>query len=178
MTSPNDGRLLDRAAVDRLVVEHLPMALRLAQRLTDDADLAEDLVQEALCRVLRQWKSFRGDSKFGTWMLQVVVNTDRDRRRRRQPQQSIDALEVSSGASSASERMATEELAVKIRQTIDQLPDRQREVAIVCLGEGLAASEAAKVLETTPANIHACLHLARKRIAEAIGFAYVAAKKS
>ena len=44
--------------VDRLVVQHLPAALRLAKRLTSDPNTAEDLVQEALCRVLDRWKSF------------------------------------------------------------------------------------------------------------------------
>src|SRR5687767_6704041 len=72
---------MDRHTVDRLVVEHLPAALRLAQRLTNDTHSAEDIVQEALCRVLRRWTSYRGDAAFRTWMLQIVVNVERDRRR-------------------------------------------------------------------------------------------------
>src|SRR5688572_28310866 len=73
---------IDRRSVDQLVVEHLPVALRLAQRLTNDPDTAEDVVQEALCRVLKRWKSYRGEATFSTWMMQIVVNVDRDRRRR------------------------------------------------------------------------------------------------
>ena len=65
---------IDRRMVDQLVVAHLPAALRLAQRLVGDPDQAEEVVQDALCRVLSQWKSFRGESTFGTWMLQIVVN--------------------------------------------------------------------------------------------------------
>jgi DNA-directed RNA polymerase specialized sigma24 family protein len=45
-------------------------------------------------------------------------------------------------------------------------------VALLSLGEGLAASDVALVLETTEANVHTCLHLARKRIAKAIGVNY------
>ena len=74
---------IDRHAVDQLVVAHLPVALRLAQRLTNDPNTAEEVVQEALCRVLTRWTSFRGDAAFSTWLLQIVVNVDRDRRRRR-----------------------------------------------------------------------------------------------
>src|SRR3972149_10531428 len=76
MTQP-----IDRSTLDRLVVEHLPVALRFALRLTGNADTAEDVVQESLCRVLRSWRSYRGEAAFGTWMLQIVVNVDRDRRR-------------------------------------------------------------------------------------------------
>jgi DNA-directed RNA polymerase specialized sigma24 family protein len=54
-------RPIDRTAIDRLAVEHLPMALRMALRLSGDADAAEDLVQETLCRVLRQWRTYRSE---------------------------------------------------------------------------------------------------------------------
>ena len=84
-TSPGHeghGTATDRRDVDRLVVEHLPAALRFALRLTRDEHAAEDVVQEALCRVLRQWRTYRGEASFKTWFLQIVVNVDRDRRRR------------------------------------------------------------------------------------------------
>ena len=73
---------IDRSTVDRLVVEHLPVAMCLAWRFTGNAHDAEDVVQEVLCRVLRRWRSYRGESAFRTWMLQIVVNVDRDRRRK------------------------------------------------------------------------------------------------
>lgn len=37
---------IDRHTVDQLVVEHLPVALRFAQRLTNDPDAAGEIVQE------------------------------------------------------------------------------------------------------------------------------------
>ena len=60
----------------------------------------------------------------------------------------------------------------KVRATIDGLPERQREVALISLGEGLPARDVARILEITEANVHTCLHLARKRIAQAIGVDY------
>jgi len=169
---PNEQPLLDRAGVDRLVVEHLPAVLGLAQRLTGNADLAEDLVQEALCRVLKRWPSFRGECQFRTWMMQIVVNADRDFRRResrRKTEQTEQLAETPSREPEASDRVAAADLAGRVRQVIAGLPDRQREVALLCLGEGMAAGEAAEVLQTTVANVHTCLHLARKRIATSIG---------
>lgn len=166
------ARPIDRNTVDRLVVEHLPAALRFALRLTGDSHTAEDVVQESLCRVLRQWQSYRGDASFGTWMLKIVVNVDRDRRRRRRDAEPIPLEEPVSRMAPPSEQAALGELDDEIRRAIDQLPGRQREVTLLSFGEGLSASEIARVLDITEDNVHACLHVARKRIARLIGVDY------
>jgi RNA polymerase sigma-70 factor (ECF subfamily) len=163
------GRPIDRRAVDQLVVEHLPMALRMALRLSGDAHVAEDLVQETLCRVLRQWKSFRGEASFRTWTLQILMNVDRDRRRRLHVYEPLETNELAGDADQPVELAAAAELNAEVRAAVDALPERQREVALLTWGEGLAASEIASVLEITEANVYTCLHLARKRVAQAIG---------
>ena len=167
---------IDRQMVNQLVTQHLPAALRLAQRLTNDADTAEDVVQEALCRVLGRWKSYRGEASFSTWMMQIVVNVDRDRRRRSREFHKISPDLFVSTAASPNEDAAAAELSGLIRIAIDNLPDRQREVALLSLGEGLEPTDVAYILQTTEANVHTCLHLARRRIAKAIGLDYVRRK--
>lgn len=169
---PFDGSPIDRDAVDRLVVEHLPAALRLALRLTGDADIAEDVVQNALCRVLREWRSFRGEAAFSTWLFRIVLNVDRDRRRQRDILPLPDE-EMACGADLPVEKALANELHGTIRAAIDGLPQRQREVALLILGEGLPPDEVARLLKTTRGNVHTCLHLARKQIARAIGVDYV-----
>jgi RNA polymerase sigma-70 factor (ECF subfamily) len=134
--------------------------------------MAEDVVQEALCRVLRRWHSFRGECDFKTWMLQIVVNVDRDRRRSRRQLMPMPPDHPSANNDLPADCAAAAELSHRIRMEIDRLPTRQREVALLVFGEGLAAREAAIVLETTEANVHTCLHLARKRIAQMIGTDY------
>ena len=163
---------IDRSEVDRLAVEHLPVTLRFALRLTGDPHIAEDVVQEALCLVLRRWRSYRGEASFGTWMLQIVINVDRDRRRRQRDVQPIPAGEVMSNVASPVQQAVANELHANVRAAIDRLPERQREVALLSLGEGFAARDVARLLQTTEGNVHACLHLARKRIAQAIGVDY------
>ncbi len=163
------ARPIDRTTVDRLVVKHLPQALRFARRLTGDPHAAEDVVQEALCLVLKRWRSFRGEASFSTWMMQIILNVDRDRRRRQRKTVPLVPDEIASTQSHPPEEAVAEELHIRIRQAIDRLPDRQREVAILTLGEGLSAKQVADVLQTTEANVHTCLCLARKRIAQVLG---------
>lgn len=65
--------------LDRLVTQNLSSALRFAIRLTGTVDAAEDVLQEALVRVARSWKSFRKEAEFRTWLLRIVINVFRDR---------------------------------------------------------------------------------------------------
>lgn len=167
---------IDRHTVDQLAVEELPAAMRLAQRLTNDADAAEEVVQEALCRVLSGWRGYRGEASFRTWMLQIVVNVVRDRRRRRRESTKLPRELSVTGAAEPNEQAAAAELSEIIRAAINDLPDRQRDVALLSLGEGLDANEVAYILQTTEANVHTCVHLARKRIARAIGINYARRK--
>jgi len=162
-------RPVDKHAVDQLVVKHLPATLSFAQRLTGNADVAEDVVQEALCRVLRRWKSYRGESEFSTWMMQIVVNVDRDRRRSRRPSNSITDEQVDASLDNPNEQLVAVELSERVQMIVQKLPDRQREVALLCMVEGRSTEQVAEILQTTPANVHTCLHLARKHLATALG---------
>jgi len=163
------ARPIDRSTVDRLVVEHLPAALRVASRLTGDAHAAEDLVQETLCRVLRQWRSFRGDASFKTWMLRILMNLDRDRRRTLRLHQPLDEGVGIEMAPAPVEIAVAHEMHMAVRTAVERLPERQREVAVLSWGEGLAAGEVASVLGISEANVYTNLHLARKRLAQALG---------
>lgn len=161
-------RPIDRDEIDRLVLECLPNALRFALRLTSDPLEAEELVQETLLRVLKRWESYRSESSFRTWMMSILLNAHRDRLRR--PQREEPLLEQPlSPVAEPIEQVAKTETAAKIIAEIDQLPTRQREVAVICLCEGLSPREAAEALNTTENNIHATLHSVRKRLAQAIG---------
>jgi len=163
------ARPIDRSTVDRLVVEHLPAALRVALRLTGDAHTAEDLVQETLCRVLARWRSFRGEASFKTWMLGILVNADRDRRRKLRVHQPLDDSNLDSMTCPPTALATARELHAAVKAAVDRLPQRQREVAVLTWGEGLAAGEAAGVLGISEANVYTNLHLARKRLAQALG---------
>ncbi len=64
--------------LDRLVQMHLNDALQLAVRLSGGPDSAEEIVQEALLRVAKNWKTFRGEAAFRTWLFRIVINVFRD----------------------------------------------------------------------------------------------------
>lgn len=167
------SRPIDRQTVDRLVVEQLPTALRVARRLVGDADAAEDVMQESLYRVIRRWRSYRGEAEFSTWMMQIVVNVVRQRRRQNRETAELTWEPIAAHFHEPADEVVALELGQRIRTLIDALPDRQREVAALKFGEGLEIGEVASILQITEANVNACVHLVRKRIAKALGVDYV-----
>jgi len=154
----------DRAAFDRLVVEHIPAMLRLAIRLCGDPHLAEDIAQEALLRAAKGWKSFRGDSKFTTWLFAIVINAARDAVSAKPQAEAIDDATIASDNAGPLLAAEGEELGVIVARCIGQLPARQREVLVLSSYEGLSAPDIAAAVGISEQNVRTTLHLARERI--------------
>lgn len=158
---------LDRDSFERLVLEHLSAAQRFAIRLTGSVDDAEDVVQEALVRVAKGWKGYRGGSSFRTWMFQVIVNVFRDSISRRRPAESVDVGAVDGNVACDPVASAEgEELREQVARLVSGLPARQREVLVLSAYEGMEVREIASVLAMTEQNVRTNLHLARRRLKE------------
>ncbi len=65
-----------RQLVDRYKIK----IYHLAYDLTGNGMDAEDLSQDVFIKAFRSLQSFRGDSKFGTWLYRITVNTCLDHR--------------------------------------------------------------------------------------------------
>jgi len=66
------------------------------------------------------------------------------------------------------ERLAAESLAGPIRDALDTLPPRQREVVLLRDVEGLSAEEVRDVLQISGANQRVLLHRGRSRLRGAL----------
>jgi RNA polymerase sigma factor (sigma-70 family) len=71
----------DSAAYQTLVEEHQTIAFRTAYLITGSAADAEDAVQEAFVKAFYALKRFRPDAPFRPWVLRIVANEARNRRR-------------------------------------------------------------------------------------------------
>jgi RNA polymerase sigma-70 factor (ECF subfamily) len=72
----------DRDAFRRLVEAHARALFTLCVRITRDAMLAEDAVQEALYNAWRHLGDFDGRSSFRTWLHRIAVNAALEQLRR------------------------------------------------------------------------------------------------
>ena len=71
----------DTAAYERLVRMHQAVAFRAAYLVTGDAPEAEDATQEALIKAYRALDRFRPGAPFRPWLLAIVTNEAKNRRR-------------------------------------------------------------------------------------------------
>lgn len=158
----------DRASLDRLVLDHLPAALRFATRLTGDVNRAEDIVQESLLRVVRAWPRFREEASFRTWFFRIIIYAFRDHLRKR----NLDTESLDDGAGELPDprevgpvaQAIASELGAMIANEVSRLPPRQREVLVLTAYEGLSPREAANVLEIGEGNVHSTLSVARSQM--------------
>src|SRR5690348_3276744 len=75
-----DVQLLDRiragepAAMEALMRRHNRILFRTARAILRDDAEAEDAVQDAYVQAYRSIHTFRGESKFSTWLVRIAAN--------------------------------------------------------------------------------------------------------
>ena len=161
-----NGVSVDRDTFGRLVLEHLPAAQRFAIRLCGNLDAAEEIVQEALLKTARSWKSYRGEATFKTWLFQIVVNAFRDHCRRASKNQALPQEICDANGASPSRAIEEQELGNAVAKMIQLLPERQREVLVLSIYEMQDSTNIAAVLGISEQNVRTNLHLARQRMKE------------
>jgi RNA polymerase sigma-70 factor (ECF subfamily) len=166
----------DHHAFEQLVIRYQGRVFRLAGRLTSETD-APDILQETFLQAYRHLASFRGESRFSTWLYRIATNAALmwRRSRSRRPSEPLEAFlprfdehGVHAGtpaelqiAARAEELLDRETLAEKARAVIADLPDLYREAFVLRDLEELSTAEVAGVLGIEPAAVRQRVHRAR-----------------
>jgi RNA polymerase sigma-70 factor (ECF subfamily) len=136
----------------------------LAHRLVGDRHEAEDVAQEAYLRVYRSLRSFRGDSRFETWLHRVVANVAinhmRSRARFGELMDEPETIVRIPGAPSTDDVAERDELA----GALAQLPAAQRAAVVLKDVYGFSVSEIAERLDTTEGAVKLRLHRGRRNL--------------
>jgi RNA polymerase sigma factor (sigma-70 family) len=64
----------DRAALETLVLRHQAWIYNIAVRMVFQPQDAEDVTQEVLIKVITKLSTFKGESKFRTWLYRIAAN--------------------------------------------------------------------------------------------------------
>ncbi len=64
----------DRAALEMLVLRHQAWIYNIAVRMVYQPHDAEEVTQEVLVKVITKLSTFKGESKFRTWLYRIVAN--------------------------------------------------------------------------------------------------------
>jgi RNA polymerase sigma-70 factor (ECF subfamily) len=172
----------DRDAFRSLVERHQEAVYSFVLRLVRSPDVAEELAQETFVRAFVSLQSFRGASRFRTWVIQIALNLVRDRRRttgRRPVLVSLDEVKQCAERSDASVhagatldpelKLAHAELISRLGSALDSLPQEYREVFVLKHVEGLAYEEIATITGVSIGALKVRAHRARLRLREWLG---------
>ena len=135
-------------------------------RLTSDRQLSQDLVQEVFLRILKYRHSFRGDSKFTTWMYQIGRNAHIDQLRARRPEMPLDeAWEQKPSLQPRPEQKAeSDQQADLLSRALERLPLRKREVLLLSRFQDLKYQEIAGLLKCSVESVKVQVHRSLKEL--------------
>ena len=162
----------EESAFDDLVRRHMRDAFGFCLRLSGDPAAAEELSQDGFVLAHRSLKGFRGEASFRTWLYRILLNLHRDRIRRKSREEArLETLRQhaaeSHGSDPGAEKRA-EELDEVIRRRVAELPDRQREVLVLHVYQGLDYRAIAAALDCSYDDVKVNLSLARKKLREVL----------
>jgi len=164
----------DRAAQETLVRRYQDQVYRLAYGLLGDADDARDATQEALIAMLRSLRTFRGQSRFLTWLYRLTTNVCLMQRRRHRartrlltdmPVESYDTPEPSPDPESIA---LSREVQVAVRECVRRLPAEFRAVVVMRELESLSYEEIAEILHVPLGTVQSRLSRGRRLLRQAL----------
>ncbi len=137
----------DRDAFDQLIGRHLQSLRAVVRRMVGHRDDTDDLVQESLLRAWNARRTFRGDSRFATWLCAIGTRAAIDHLRNRK------RWRPAAQVAYAHACVEREELGLEVGSTL-AAPDFAYEVrehiafCFTCVGRSLAPEEQAALLLT------------------------------
>jgi len=179
----------DEDAFSALVQRFHGSLIQLAMGYVKDRAIAEDVVQETWLTCIRSLDRFEGRSSLKTWIFGIALNIARSRGRKERRILPFASLfrreEGSAGPTVDPERFGADgmwktlpegwsnlpearvlgqEAMTRVRQAIDALPAKPREVIVLRDVAGFDADEVCGLLSISPENQRVRLHRARAAV--------------
>ncbi len=164
----------DSRAYGALVEEHQTIAFRTAYLITGAAAEAEDAVADGFVKAFYALGRFRPEAPFRPWLLRIVANEARNRRRsagRRERLALREAENPLSGDAVPSPEAALleAEQRAELLAAVEQLREEDRLVIACRYFLDLSEEEAASVLGWRPGTVKSRLSRALGRLRERLG---------
>jgi len=137
---------------------------------------AEDVAQETFVRAMQKLRTFRGDSRFSTWLISIALNEARQGLRRRAAARNVpldESRDDSTPAAPASLRdwrelpseiVERKEIMKLIEDAVNLLPDIYQKVFLLRDVEELNLHDTAIILNISTSLVKVRSHRARSRL--------------
>ncbi|MAE76677.1 MAG: hypothetical protein CMJ85_07415 [Planctomycetes bacterium] len=150
-----------------------PLSTFAARMLGDDGDWSEDVAQDALLALYRHLHQVP-EVAWRPWLYRVARNLclDRLRRRKHKPRNFRDLADDDDRdptppdrpSASPDVRAQENEMSVDLQRAIRELPNKFREVFLLCESQGVSYEEAATILDIPLKTVSTRLFRARQKL--------------
>jgi RNA polymerase sigma-70 factor (ECF subfamily) len=166
----------DERAFRELIEAHRDRVYNISFRMLGSRAEAEDVAQEVFIAVFKTIETFRGDSKFSTWLYRVAVNHCKNRIKylaRRHDRDRDELDETTNGQHGAvgaiggpgprapDHALEAQQMETLIQEAIAELDEEQRIVVVLRDVEDLSIEEICKITDLPDGTVKSRLHRAR-----------------
>lgn len=166
----------DERAFRELIEAHRDRVYNISFRMLGSRAEAEDVAQEVFIAVFKTIETFRGDSKFSTWLYRVAVNHCKNRIKylaRRHDRDRDELDETTNGQHGAhgaiggpgprapDHALEAQQMETLIQEAIAELDEEQRVVVVLRDIEDLSIEEICKITDLPDGTVKSRLHRAR-----------------
>ncbi len=169
----------DRVAFATLVEKYKQPLMNFIFRTLRDETEAEDLAQNVFLQVYKSRARYQRTAKFSTWLFTIARNLclNEIRRRSRHPAESLEETHSENEDMPSrqyedkkvflpTENVLHGELARKIEEALDELPENQRTAILLCRQDELSYEEIAEVLDCSLSATKSLIHRGRETLKE------------
>ena len=168
----------DSAAFEILCKQSANTVFRVARQMMRNNEDAEDVVQESFQQAFIHLKSFKGDSRFSTWLSRIAINAALMRLRKKQRKWDV-SLDESAEIDESSSRLDVEDQGLNPEQLYAQkererilseamkelTPGMRRAIELRELGEQ-STEETARIMGISVAAVKARVFHGRRKLRE------------
>lgn len=165
----------DESAFKKLVDEWQDMVYNTALGIVQNAEDADDITQEVFIQVFRSVSSFKGDSKFSTWLYRITLGKALDHEKKKKRKKRFGFVQSLFGATGAEQtdavefehpglRMEKKERANELFSALKKIPDNQRIAFTLHKLEGQSYQEIAEIMSTTLYAVESLMSRAKSNL--------------
>ena len=179
----------DESAFRTIVDTWKNMVYNTALGIVQSTEDAEDIAQEVFVRVYESINTFKGESKFSTWIYRITVTRSLDHLRRKKRKKRFAFIESLFGKNDelindpldffhpgiAAEK---KEDAATLLKAISELPENQNTAFVLNKIEGLSYQEISEVMQMSESAVDSLLHRAKMNLRKKLQNYYDKQKQS
>ena len=167
-------KLGDETAFKTIVEQWKDLVYNTILGIVQNETEAEDLAQDVFIKVFEKISTFKGDSKFSTWLYRIATTTALDHLRSKKRKKRFGFLQSLGGGNDEKESIPdfnhpgvsldNKERAAVLFKAIESLPENQKTAYTLHKLEGLSYRDVSEVLNTTVSAVESLMSRANQNL--------------